>query len=63
LAGEEEGREGARRRHEAADTALAAVEAAEQALDLRAWGGGLRVWGWGSPAPEKNRLPVEGLEG
>jgi hypothetical protein len=41
---------------------LAAVEAAEQALDLRE-GGGLRVWGWGSPVPEKKRLPVRSLDG
>jgi hypothetical protein len=42
---------------------LAAVEAAEQALDLRAWGRGLSVGGWGSAASEKKRLPVGGLEG
>jgi hypothetical protein len=41
---------------------LAAVEAMEQALDLRE-GGGLRVWGWGSPALEKKRLSVRGLDG
>jgi hypothetical protein len=37
---------------------LAAMEAAEQALNLR-------VWGWGSPAPTlaKKRLPMEDLEG
>jgi hypothetical protein len=43
---------------------LAALEAAEQALDLME-GGGLRVWGWGSPVPvpEKKRLSVRSLDG
>jgi hypothetical protein len=51
-----------RRATKPATSRLAAVEAAEQALDLRE-GGGLRVWGWESPVPEKKRLPVKGLDG
>jgi hypothetical protein len=50
------------------------VEARHEATDAAAWpwwrrrsklwnlgflGGDLRVWGWGSPAPEKRRLPKE----
>jgi hypothetical protein len=42
---------------------LASVETAEQALNLRARGGGLRVWGWKSSTPEKKRLPVGDFEG
>jgi hypothetical protein len=44
------------RRHEATDTVAGHLEAVEQAKELK-------VWGWGSPAPGKRRLPKGGLEG
>jgi hypothetical protein len=50
-------------RHEAADAAAwPRWRWRSKPWNLGFQGGapGLRVWGWGSPAPEKKRLPKEG---
>jgi hypothetical protein len=53
-------------RHEAADAvAWPQWRQRSKPWNLGFWVGrqGLRVWGWGSSAPEKRRLPEGGLEG